>query len=93
MELIGKYSLRKDAARYGDIARTIESWIRTVEEGEWSNIEPVKKTYRSADYVNGKTVFNIKGNSYRLITVIDYSLKLIFYETLLTHAEYDKYKF
>lgn len=93
MELIGKFQLRKDAARHGDSERAIEAWIRVVEEAEWSNLTQVRKTYSSADYVNGRTVFNIKGNSYRLITLIDYSLKNIVYETFLTHAEYDKYKF
>ncbi|GFE71782.1 type II toxin-antitoxin system HigB family toxin [Chroococcus sp. FPU101] len=93
MELIGQYQLRKDAAKYGDTHRTIEAWMRVVEEAEWSNITQVRKTYPSADYVKGRTVFNIKGNSYRLITVIDYSLQIIVYETFLTHAEYDKYQF
>lgn len=93
MELIGKFQLRKDAAKYGDTQRTIEAWIRVVEEAEWSNLTQVRKTYPSADYVKGKTVFNIKGNSYRLITIIDYSLKFIYYETFLTHSEYDRYKF
>jgi mRNA interferase HigB len=93
MELIGTDALRKDAAKHGDTDRAIESWIRTVESAEWSNIEQVKQIYRATDYVKGKTVFNIKGNSYRLITIIDYSLQLVVYETILTHAEYDKYKF
>ena len=93
MELIGKYDLKKDAAKHSDAKRVIESWIEVVETVEWNNIEQVKKTYRTADYVKGKTVFNIKDNSYRLITIIDYPLKFIVYEAFLTHAEYDRYKF
>ncbi|MDV3002000.1 MAG: hypothetical protein N5P05_003606 [Chroococcopsis gigantea SAG 12.99] len=93
MELLGKHGLRKDAARHGDTKVVIESWITVVEGTEWNNITEVRKTYSSADYVKGKTVFNIKGNNYRLITVIDYSLRFIVYEAFLTHAEYDKYKF
>lgn len=93
MELVGKSQLRQDAQIHGDTPRAVEAWIRVVEEAQWSDITEVRKTYRSADYVNGRTVFNLKGNSYRLIVVIDYSLKLVAYEAFLTHAEYDKYKF
>lgn len=93
MELFGRDQLRKDVGKYGDTKRVIESWIETVEDADWNDITKLRETYPSADYVNGKTVFNIKGNSYRLITTIDYSLKFIVYETFLTHADYDKYQF
>ena len=85
--------MRKDALKHGDTKRVIEAWIRVVEEVKWDNITEVKQTYPSADYVKGSTVFNIKGNSYRLIVIIDYSLKQVTYEAFLTHAEYDRYEF
>lgn len=44
----------------------------------------------SADYVPPFTVFNVKGNTYRLISVVDYSEKVVVVRNLLTHAEYDK---
>ena len=94
MELVGESALRKDARKHGDAKGAVEAWIRVVSEAQWKDITDVKQTYRrSADYVKGRTVFNIKGNSYRLIAVIDYSLNLVVYEAFLTHAEYDKYKF
>ncbi|NET06220.1 MAG: type II toxin-antitoxin system HigB family toxin [Symploca sp. SIO2B6] len=93
MDLVGKPQLRKDARKHGDAKRSVEAWISVVEEAEWNNITEVKRTYSSADYVKGKTVFNIKGKSYRLIVLIDYSLQLITYKAFLTHAEYDQYKF
>ena len=95
MELIRKSLLQKDAARHSDSSGRVKAWIKVVEEAQWNNITEVKQTYPSADYTSltGRTVFNIKGNSYRLITIIDYSLKLITYERFLTHAEYNKYKF
>jgi mRNA interferase HigB len=36
------------------------------------------------------TVFNIKGNAYRLITEINYRTGRIFLRLVLTHAEYSK---
>ena len=94
MELVGESQLRKDARKYADAMGAVEAWIRVVSEAQWQDITDVKQTYRrSADYVRGRTVFNIKGNSYRLIAVIDYSLQLVAYEAFLTHASYDRYKF
>jgi mRNA interferase HigB len=52
----------------------------------------VRKTYAHADFVEPYTVFNIKGNTYRLITVISYRYQRIFIKYVLTHAEYDKDK-
>ncbi|MEG3979486.1 type II toxin-antitoxin system HigB family toxin [Microcoleus sp. T3B2] len=42
--------------------------------------------------MGGFTVFNIKGNNYRLIVSIDYESQLIYIKYILTHAEYDKEK-
>ena len=41
-------------------------------------------------FVDPFTVFNIKGNAYRLVTKIEYRWQMIFVKHLLTHAEYDK---
>lgn len=40
--------------------------------------------------VGNFTVFNLKGNHYRLIVGVNYELQTIYYKDLLTHAEYDK---
>ncbi len=93
MELRLKDRLRKDARKHGDTTKVVESWIKVVENADWNDITKVRETYPSADYVKGKTVFDIKGGNYRLITVIDYTLRLVVYVKFLTHADYDKYKF
>lgn len=94
MEIIGKFQLRQDAQKHSDVIKAINAFIKVVEASQWSSFMDVKETYRrSASYIEGRTVFNIKGNDYRLIVSIDYDLGLIHYESLLTHAEYDKYKF
>ena len=47
-------------------------------------------TYPHADFVDPFTVFNIKGNTYRLIVKIEYRFARIYIKYFLTHAEYDK---
>jgi mRNA interferase HigB len=44
----------------------------------------------TADAAGRFTVFNIKGNAYRLITEINYQTGRVFLRHVLTHAEYSK---
>ena len=57
---------------------------------EWKNLEQVRQIYRNAEAVGNFTVFNIKGNKYRLIVGIDYETQTVYYKYLLTHSEYNK---
>jgi mRNA interferase HigB len=52
----------------------------------------IRQIYPSADIVGKYTVFNIKGNNYRLIAEINYRSQTIFVRYILTHSEYDKNK-
>jgi len=70
-------------------------WAATVESMVWHSLEDVRKAYPSADGVKLKsrlvvTVFNVKGNEYRLLTSIDYDAGIVEALDVLTHAEYDK---
>ena len=50
----------------------------------------VRQTFATADAVDKWTIFNIKGNQYRLITEINYAHQRLYIRHVLTHAEYDK---
>jgi mRNA interferase HigB len=50
----------------------------------------VRQNYPEAEAVGNFTVFNIKGNNYRLIVGMDYETQTVYYKYFLTHAEYDK---
>jgi mRNA interferase HigB len=92
MHLISIANLRSDASQYPDVSDTIEKWNTIVEEAQWQNLEEVRQIYRDAEAVGNFTVFNIKGNAYRLIVGINYRRQVIYYKYFLTHAEYDKDK-
>ncbi|NJR67000.1 MAG: type II toxin-antitoxin system HigB family toxin [Leptolyngbyaceae cyanobacterium CRU_2_3] len=92
MHLISIRALRTDAALHPDVKKPVDDWYATVKKAEWQNLEDVRRIYRDAEAVGNFTVFNIKGNSYRLIVGIDYKNQTVYYKYLLTHAEYDKGK-
>jgi mRNA interferase HigB len=68
----------------------LNDWNDVVKGAEWQSLIDVQTIYRDAEAVGNFTVFNIKGNKYRLIVSIDYQAQLIYYKYFLTHAQYDK---
>ena len=90
MLLIAIKKLRSDACRYPDAKKAVETWYLVVKNAAWSNLEDVREVYRDAESVGNFTVFNIKGNNYRLIVGINYVKQRAYFKYFLTHAEYDK---
>ncbi len=90
MHLISISKLREDAAQYPSIEKQIQKWYKVTQLAAWQNLEDVRQSFKDAEAVGNFTVFNIKGNDYRLIVGIDYEHQLIYYKYFLTHAEYDK---
>jgi mRNA interferase HigB len=88
MHVISRKTLREAEAKHGDLAGPLGTWFKVAKAARWKNIEDVGKTYRETDPVGPHTVFNIKGNSYRLTVNIQYGSALIFVKEVLTHAEY-----
>jgi mRNA interferase HigB len=64
--------------------------MQTMESNAFKHFVDLKNTFGSADRVKPHTVFNISGNKYRLIAVVDYALQAVSIECVLTHAEYDE---
>jgi len=56
----------------------------------WTSLADVRRFYPAADVVGQYTVFNIKGNDYRVVTYINYRSQTVYVRHVLTHAEYSK---
>jgi len=76
--------------RHGDCMSQTLAWYAAARQANWHNLVEVRQAYRHADTVGRFTVFNIKGNDYRLIFHIRYDKGIIYIKHLLTHAEYDR---
>lgn len=90
MRIIAESRLKRLAENHGDCMEQVAAWVQTVRAARWHNLAEVRMTYPHADVVDSFTVFNIKGNDYRLIVGIDYRGGRVYIKYLLTHAEYDK---
>ncbi len=90
MRIIAKRNLLQVATVHGDCVGQVTDWYNRASAASWTSLADVRQTYRTADLVGDKTVFNIKGNEYRLIVHINYVTGIIYFKHLLTHAEYNK---
>lgn len=90
MRVISRRILRKFCLNHADSCEALYEWYRVASKANWQNLIDVQATYKSAESVGNFTVFNIKGNRYRLMADIIYSRQTIYIKYVLTHAEYDK---
>jgi len=91
MRIIKRNTLEKFWNAYPDSKQPLKSWFAEANKAKWRNSNEMKLDYPSASVISGKrTVFNIKGNSYRLVVDIEYKIGIIFIIWFGTHTEYDK---
>lgn len=73
--------------------KPLKRWLKEVSNAQWQNHQDLKETFPSADYVkDGRYVFNIGGNKYRLVAVVLFVGGVLDIRFIGTHAEYDKIK-
>lgn len=82
--------MREFNKQHGDSLVPLDTWYKIASKANWQNLIDVQAVFPQAEAVRNFTVFNIKGNKYRLIVSIDYERQLIYIKYILTHAEYDK---
>lgn len=79
--------------KHPDAETPLRFWYTVASKKKWGSLNDLKKDFNSVDYVgNHRFVFNIKGNSYRLIAIISFNAKKVYIQFIGTHSEYDKIK-
>jgi len=90
VHIISRKKLLDAAERHAGLGESLDTWYRIAKKAAWENLMDVRRVFPAADAVGRYTVFNIKGNSYRLVTEVNYRTGRVFLRTVLTHAEYSK---
>lgn len=90
MHVISRKRLKEASIRHADLEEPLDVWFRIAKKASWESLTDVRKTFSSADAIEKWTVFNIKGNRYRLIAEINYLSGRVYIRHVLTHAEYDR---
>jgi mRNA interferase HigB len=93
MRIISFRTLREffEKAEYADSETSLRAWYHDAKSAQWISSNDLKQQYKTASIVGeGRVVFNVKGNTYRLVVAIDYEFQVIFVRFIGTHRQYDK---
>ena len=91
MRVIAKKILRDFWEKHNDCEQQLKSWYQEALSAAWKNSNEIKLEYPKASIIgDNRVVFNIKGNTYRLIIKLNFDYQMIWIRFIGTHAEYDK---
>lgn len=90
MHVITRVRLKAFWEKHPDAETSLRLWYKLTSLAKWQNFVELRLVFSWAAQVENLTVFNIGGNNYRLITLVDYEYQKVFIRHVLTHAEYDK---
>ena len=97
MRIIARRTLREFiASRAGHkdqpaLKAALDAWFDEVRKARWTSTANVKRLYATASIVTSeRIVFNIKGNSYRLVVSVDFEKGIVWIKWIGTHQDYDR---
>src|ERR1039458_9206069 len=91
MVVIAQRIINEFAKDYPLAADGLNRWYKQVLSSDWQNFADVKRTFNSADYIgNDRFVFDIGGNSYRLVAMIHFKRRTLYIRFIGTHKQYDQ---
>jgi len=92
MNTISLKKIRSFVQLHPDAKSSLTAWYKTAKKARWRSFAAVREVYPHADLVGKYTIFNVRGNHYRLIAEINYQYQQILIREILTHDEYSKDK-
>lgn len=90
MRVISRKKLKAAASTYAESTPSLSAWFKIARKAKWKSLADVRGTFSTADIYGECTIFNIKGNKYRLIAWINYRTQKVFIRSVMTHADYTK---
>lgn len=93
MRLLGRDKLDKFKRKHPQSRGPLNAWQQEVSDAKWLKWADIKQGFPAADWLgDGRVVFNIKGNDYRLVVMVRFSNGIVAVERIGTHAEYDRWQ-
>ena len=89
MHIITRKRLNEYAALHPNASAGLTHWYKLMKSGSFTTFAELRTVFPNADQVGKLTVFNIGGNTARLIASIHYNRQRVYIRAVLTHEEYD----
>lgn len=78
------------SSAYADAREPLLAWYRQVKQADWAGPADVKRDIRTASILkDGRAVFNIAGNKYRIVVWINYPYRVVYIRFVGTHRQYN----
>jgi mRNA interferase HigB len=91
MIVVSTKILREFWEQYPDVETALKLWYKTVEKADWTDAHDIKNDFGSAGPIgDNRVIFNIKGNHYRIVTIVIYRNHRVYIRWIGTHKQYDK---
>lgn len=91
MRIIAKGTLKEYWETEPAAKAALEAWHAEAKHAQWTSPADVKSQFGTASVLqDGRVVFNICGNRYRLVVWINYAFFTIYIRFIGTHKEYDE---
>jgi len=76
---------------YADAREPVMAWYRQVRAADWATPAHLKREIRTSSILrDGRAVFNIAGNKYRVVVWINYPYRVVYVRFIGTHRQYDE---
>jgi mRNA interferase HigB len=91
MHIISRRRLVEFWELHPDAEQPLRAWYAEAIRAKWRSPAEIKATHRNVSILpGGRVIFNIKGNTYRLVVIVEYLQGKMFIRFVGTHAEYDR---
>ena len=91
MHIVSIQTLRLFWQKHPDAERPLRAWYLLAERANWRSPAEIKTALGNASFIGtNRVIFNIKGNDYRLIVIVEYQKGRIFIRFVGTDTEYDR---
>lgn len=91
MRVLSKKPLREFWEKHADAKAALQAWYEDALRAKWRNPTEIKKTYANASIIgDNRVIFNIKGNTYRLVVKVHYDRGYVYIRFVGTHRQYNK---
>ena len=91
MHVISYKHLRAYIEDYPDSKVSLGRWYARMKEGTFNDLNELKRKFSDVDYVgNDRYVFNIGGNKYRLVALINFKAHRTYVRYIGSHADFNK---
>ncbi len=90
MKVVSHRKLVEFYKKHPESKSAIETWYLQVRSANWYCFNDVKVFSNSVDAIgNQRYVFNLKGNHFRIVVVIQFTHGYVYIRFVGTHTEYD----